>query len=73
MQAEQEAFTRAKFVELLGATKNPKVISVLAGELEHPEREVREWAVMSLEELNRPAAQELAANYKANHPAEWGS
>jgi HEAT repeat protein len=73
MQTEQKAFTRATFVELLGATKSRKVVPVLAAELEHSEREVRDWAVLGLEELGFPEAQELAANYKTTHPEEWGS
>ena len=71
MQTEEEPGMRARFVELLGDTHDSTVIPVLQSELRHPSREVREWAVLALEELGIPEAASLALAYKTAHPEEW--
>jgi len=71
MQAQSDAFQRAKFVELLGATRSRDVIPVLAAELRHPEHQVRQWALLSLDALGFPEAREIAAAYRAEHRDEW--
>lgn len=73
MQAEEDPHMRARFVELLGDTHSAAVIPVLQAELLHPSREVREWAVLGLEELGIPEAQAVALAYKMEHPEEWAS
>ena len=71
MQAEQNPQVRAKFIELLGDAKDPKVIPLLVAQLEHPDAEVRYWAVLSLEYFGLPEAKEIAERYKAEHPEQW--
>ena len=71
MQAEKNPKVRAKFVELLGDAKDPKIIPLLVAELEHPDIDVRYWAVLSLEYSGLPEAKEIAERYKAEHPEQW--
>ncbi len=61
---------RAKFVELVGDSRNPKVIPFLAAELKSPHREVRSWAYSSLCYFGNPEAEALAARFKKENPGE---
>lgn len=72
MQAEQDPWLRGTFIELLAATKDRKVVPVLAAELEHPDEEVRRCALWSLKELDFREARKLVEfyNYKMNEPNE---
>lgn len=69
---EPDPYVRGMLVELLGATHDPRALPALAGELRHPNRRVREWAVLALESLGVPEAAALAERYRAGHPEEWG-
>jgi len=72
MQTEQDPRTRAKFIELLGEAKDHKIIPLLKKELAHAHREVRYWAVLSLEFSGFSEAEQMAHEYKQQHPEEWG-
>lgn len=71
MQRQTDPFMRGRFIELLGFTASAKVIPVLKAELAHPDQHVREWAVLSLQDLPFSEAVGLAEDYKAKHPEEW--
>ena len=71
MPEHSDAYTRGKIIELLGYTASFEAIPVLVEELEHPDLSVRQWAVLSLEELPFAVAREVAARYKLEHPEEW--
>lgn len=71
LPAHSDAYTRGKLLELLGYTASREAIPVLVEELAHPDATVRQWAVLSLEELPFREAQELATRYKLAHPGEW--
>lgn len=47
MQSQTDPFKREKLITLLGYTASEKVIPVLKDELNHPDRNVRLWAVLS--------------------------
>ena len=61
---------RAKFVELIGNSKNPKVIPLLAAELENTHSEVRSWAYSSLCYFENSDAERLAKEYRERNPHE---
>ena len=70
MLNEENPDMRARFVELAGNSKNPKVIPFLAAELENPQREVRSWAYSSLCYFENNEAEKLAAKFKEENPDE---
>jgi len=71
LRAQPDGYTRGEMIELLGYTASREAIPVLVEELQHSDPRVREWAVLSLEELPFPEARELADRYKRDHPEEW--
>lgn len=71
-RTEPDPLIRGMLVELLGASRDERALPVLSAELDHPDRQVREWAVRALESLGLAQAQRLAEQYKAEHPEEWG-
>jgi HEAT repeat protein len=70
MQREENPDLRAKFVELLGDSENPKVIPYLEQELEHSEREVRYWAYLVLEHFGRPETSKIAEEFRKTNSHE---
>ena len=66
-----DTYTRGKLIELLGHTASLEAIPVLVQELAHPNSRIREWAVLSLEELPFGEPRQLADRYKREHPEEW--
>ena len=56
---------------MLGHTAILEAIPVLVQELAHPNSRIREWAVLSLEELPFGEPRQLADRYKREHPEEW--
>ena len=61
---------KAKFIELIGNSKNPKVIPLLAKELENSNEEVRSWAYSSLYYFEDPEAEKLAREFREVNPNE---
>jgi len=72
MKSQTDPQLRSRMIELLGYTADEDVVPTLVAELAHSDRYVREWAVLSLEELGFPRAAEFAKQYKDSHPDEWG-
>jgi hypothetical protein len=70
MLGETDPEMRAKFVELVGDSKNPKVIRFIEAELKSPHREVRGWAYSSLVYFENLEAERLAEKFKKEHPDE---
>jgi|GEM_PF-4183005 len=70
MLNEEDSDVRAKFVELVGDSKNPKVIPILKAELRNPHKEVRSWAYSSLFYFDNPEAEKLAEKFKRENPNE---
>ena len=70
-QAEQDPHPLFLFVELLGSTKDPAVIPVLASKLSHTNLSVRQAAVVSLEEIGTEQSKALAEEHKIAHPDEY--
>ena len=70
MLHESNPEMRAKFIELIGDSKNPKVIPLLAIELENSDEEVRSWAYSSLCYFGNPDAEKLAREFREDHPDE---
>jgi hypothetical protein len=70
MTAETDPVNRSRFVELVGDSKSPKVISYLEEELGHPNREVRMWAFNSLTHFENPDATAIAAEFQKKYPDE---
>ena len=70
MLNEEKSEMRGKFVELVGNSKNPKVIPFLEAELRNPHREVRSWAYSSLRYFENPQAEKLAEKFKEENPNE---
>lgn len=71
LRAEEHPFVRVTLIELLGATQSTAVLDTLAAQLDDADRNVRMYAVLSLEELDFPATRRLVAEYKAQHPDEF--
>lgn len=71
VKGEDDPFTRGKFVELLGETRDPKALPALAEELNHLDQNVRQWAVTGLSKLDLVEADELVKKYEVNHPEEY--
>jgi hypothetical protein len=70
MLRETDPNMRSKFVELVGNSKNPRVIPVLEAELKSPHSEVRSWAYSSLSYFENSAATRFAENFRREHPNE---
>ena len=70
MRNEQDARMRGRFVELLGDSKDLKVLPYLERELEHQDREVRSWAYHALTYFGDALAVQIAQKYKNEHPNE---
>ena len=70
MLKEEDPDRRSKFVELVGDSKNPKVIPILKAELRNPHKEVRSWAYSSLCYFENPEAERLAEEFKRENPNE---
>jgi HEAT repeat protein len=66
-----DAFTRGKFIELLGDSRRPQVTLVLAAELRHEDQSVRQWAVSALREIGTPIALAFVTEYEQAHPEEF--
>ena len=66
-----DAFTRGKLIELLGDAQDPAAIPALGRELDHPDQNVRQWAVTALVATCRPEAAALVAAYRRRHPEEF--
>ena len=71
LNTADDAYTRGKLLELLGYTHSDSVIPTLSAELDHPDQNVRQWAILALEEINSALSLERARAYKANHPDEF--
>ncbi len=70
MLNEKDPDMRAKFVELLGDSKDPEVIPIIEAELKSPHREVRFWAYNSLCYFENAEAERLAQKFKVENPDE---
>ncbi len=67
-----DSYTRGKFAELLGEMGDASVMPVLVAELVHPDLDMRQWAVLALEELGVPEGIAAAARHRSLHPEELG-
>lgn len=65
-----DGYTRGKFAELLGEMGDASVVPVLVAELDHPEPDARQWAMLALEQLGLPEGMAAVARYRALHPEE---
>ena len=70
MLDETDPQMRAKFVELIGDSKNPKIIPLLAKELDNSSEEVRSWAYSSLCYFGNQNAENIAKAFRESHPDE---
>lgn len=70
MLRETDPNMRSKFVELVGNSKNPRVIPLLEAELKSPHSEVRGWAYSSLCYFENSEAKRIAENFRIEHPNE---
>jgi HEAT repeat protein len=70
MIRESDPIVRSRLVELVGNSKNPKVIPFLVDELKNPNSEVRSWAYSSLLYFENPEAMRIAEKFKEANPNE---
>ena len=70
MLHEENPDMKSKFVELVGGSKNSKVIPFLEAELKSPHGEVRSWAYSSLSYFENPEAEKIAEKFKNENPNE---
>ncbi len=70
MHAAEDAYTRGKFIELLGETGHEGVIDHLVRELGDPRGDVRQWAVKALAAIGGPDVGELLARHRLAHPED---
>jgi len=59
---------RGRILELLGDTGDKRAIGPLSRDLAHSDKGVREWALLSLEQLPFTEAAEIATRYRNEHP-----
>ncbi len=71
LQRSSDAYTRGKFVELLGESRDPSTVPDLIRELSHSDQNVRQWAVTALRMVATKEALDAADAYEAAHPAEF--
>jgi HEAT repeat protein len=71
LSESNDGYTRGKFIELLGEAKDKKAISVLVGELKHPDQNVRQWALTSLTKIGGLTAWLKVTQYKLLHRKEF--
>jgi len=67
MHGASDAYTRGKFIELLGEMGDATLIPDLSGELGHPDRAVRDWAVTALKTIGGESAERAIREYEAAH------
>lgn len=70
MLEENDPNVRSRFVELVGNSKNPKVIPLLETELKSSYSEVRSWAYSSLLYFENPEAARIAEIFRKENPDE---
>jgi HEAT repeats len=70
METEPDPINRSRLVELVGDSKNPRIIPNLQEELKHPNREVRMWAFNSLTHFEDSTATAIAAEFQRDNPDE---
>ena len=70
MVAEAKPSIRGKFVEVIGHSRNEKVIPFLEEELKHENSEVRSWAYSALCYFENITAEKIALEFKKNNPNE---
>ena len=70
LRNESDVNMRGRFVELIGDSKNPKMISLLREELAYPNQEVRMWAYNALENMEHPEADAILKEFVRLHPTE---
>ena len=70
MIAEGKSSMRGKFVEIIGHSRNEKVIPVLKEELKHEHSEVRAWAYSALYHFENAIAEKIALEFKKSNPNE---
>lgn len=70
MTRQTDPSIRARFVELIGDSRIPGVIPVLANELQSPHGEVRGWAYSSLLYFENSEASRLAEKFRLENPDE---
>jgi hypothetical protein len=68
LRHEQDPTMRGRFVEIVGHSKNSKVLSLLQEELKSPHMEVRKWAYSSLQMF--PDTTKLLRQFALDHPDE---
>jgi HEAT repeat protein len=68
MLQEQNPDIRAKLVELLGDSENPKIIPFVEQELKHSEREVRWWAFLVLTHFGTPETTKIVEKFRQDNP-----
>ncbi|NIP37705.1 MAG: hypothetical protein GWO07_01335 [Candidatus Dadabacteria bacterium] len=61
---------RAKFLELIGLSVNPKAINLLKEELASEHYEMRMWAYNALLHSESKKANKIAKEYRENNPDE---
>ena len=71
LRTASDAFTRGKFIELLGHSRSARVVPTLAAELGNTDQNVRQWAVTALREVATPDALNLVHEYERVHPEEF--
>jgi hypothetical protein len=69
-QKETDIKMRAKFLELIGHSTNPKAINLLKQELGSDHYEIRMWAYNALLYSDLVEGQEISKEFKENNPDE---
>jgi HEAT repeat protein len=70
MENEADPEMRSRLVEIVGDSKNPRIIPKLQEELKNPNRKVRMWAYNSLAYLGDSTASAIAAEFEKDNPDE---
>ena len=70
MTAANNSDFRAKLIELIGDSKNPRIIPYLQAELSHSDIEVRRWAFNGLKNLRDAQADIYVQDYRVKHPED---
>ncbi len=70
MRLADDSYTRGKLIELLGEAGDQTVVPELARELEHPDWNIRQWALHALRRIGGREASKFIEQHRLQLPKD---
>ncbi|MGC4071721.1 MAG: HEAT repeat domain-containing protein [Nibricoccus sp.] len=70
LKKEADPEIRGRLVELVGDSKEERVVPILKAELDHATVEIRRWALHALGCVDSPSAREISRLHIQQHPED---